>query len=397
MASSDNSTSPLEKQIAKKLAEYIDRAITAPPKHQPFIYYNEYDVFLQNMEAHTTGIDMKQVYEAKSSDPSWVKEHDDYSINLARLFLAVGERDSYASIPGSSPSLSLGSVDLKYIFHKRFKDILFHIANANERAVNSRPPKDPEGCDRVFEESTKKTFNINIHQPYPRQADDPHWMQRYSNMAINVVRLSLAIKAIPAPRNRARPRPPARVKLESVSLKDVTQQAFLEHLNGFFDSLRRARERAVLNNTGTGAAAPANVGGQANPPSAQSQAQAQAQDDDGDDEEEHGYEGDDDAWEDEDENGDVPDDIREFFDNLSDDSSDSDSEVSSDDLFDDDLSLFETDEERDELFANWSKNEKDESLPIDVIGPLLEDPNTRNITVNLFITLLGVSRAPKKE
>ncbi|PPQ82394.1 hypothetical protein CVT25_008355 [Psilocybe cyanescens] len=153
----------LEKQITKTLAEYIDRAITSPPKHQPFADFIE---FLQNWQSHTAGIDTKQVYKSKLRDPSWLKEHDDHA----------GDRDSYPSTPDLSPFLFLDTVYLKYVPQKKFKDILFHIANATERAVCSRSPKDPNGCDHVFGEFTKKTFNINMHQEYHRRSDDPHWL-----------------------------------------------------------------------------------------------------------------------------------------------------------------------------------------------------------------------------
>jgi len=138
MASPENAfqeSAERAKDVSQIIADYIDKAITTPPTHQPF--------------QPEPPFDLSKPYERREDDPAWLQSYSDQAVNLVRRVLEF----AVLYIPGSV------RVHLRDLVHDEFVDILHN--------------------------------SLKTKQPREVRVDDPTWLLLYTHEEINQVRVVL--------------------------------------------------------------------------------------------------------------------------------------------------------------------------------------------------------------
>lgn len=365
----------LERQVSKTIIRYIDSAITSPPKHQPFQKddHDFFHLFSSFWKEDFSGIDLDDGYERKSDDPSWLSCYSDHAINSVRLVLAVCERDmTYVLVEvQSAPPPDLDSMSLKNLSRETFGNILRGLDEANKQLkhsektlaeeVNSRLVSlhkescDDQVSDRFYEEFKLAYSKVGMHQQYDSLPDDPDWLSRFSNQAINVVRLVMLLRAQnESAKSVLHSSSVQELSLDNIALKNLPLEQFLDIFRQLVDAAKRTKWNKVGNSLDI-----------IEPPGSDTVSEDEESEQFHDAEDAHAlseidFVGSDSTLNDLEEN--IEDEIVEF---------------GSEDDFKREL-------------EKWDVHEALEDLPEDVIGPLLDAPKARKMTVTILRRALGV-------
>ncbi|KAH9483608.1 hypothetical protein JR316_0003078 [Psilocybe cubensis] len=381
MPSKKHTQSVLEKQISKTIALYIDSAITAPPKHQP--YHNDVRDFTHVFEVFWkedfSGIDLDAVYKRKPDDPSWLSYFSDHKINAVRLVLAVRDRDiNLVLVEGQPPPApAVDSVSLKDISYETFAGILRGLVRATKkleeteisitseiiRYLESMPNQtcEDELSDGFYEEFKLLRSKVDIHQAYATTPEEPDWLARYSNQAINIVRIVVLLRAYDeSAASVLESFGDQELSLEYVVFEDVSLQDFLDVFRQLVGAERRLRRKSEAENS-------LDI---MEPPSSDSDT---ASEHEADEKTIHAK--------------DAP--PRSIYE-LDFVGSESTLHDDQEDVIKIEEVEFDTEEEFRRQLEQWDVHEALEDLPEDIIGPLLEDSKTRRITIAILRKALDV-------